>query len=380
MTVQRLGTLLFLGFFICCPDARLGAEPTSSSLSPTMPSRGTKSRAATFRVDFRVAVAAPAKTRKLRVWLPLPPSDGDQQISERRIETFPRQVAPSIESEPVFGNSFAYFEFDSPSGAQQIRHQFTATVHQLDWNVDYAAVERPEVWPESFDPFQRPDARADQAGEFRALVAQINERAESDSDRLLSAMEWVDQNLTYDHKQASLTADPMHALIHRRGHCSDYHGLCGTLAQKIGFPSRVVYGLQMFDKGSPSHCKLEVYLPPYGWVSYDLSETQKLAKQIAADKSLSAAQREARVGVVRERTMRGFRENTWLLVTRGVNYELAPRSSRPVSVIRTIYAEADGVPLPEPDPGNDQQRTFAWMTMHRVDELGSAARRFQFVP
>jgi hypothetical protein len=36
-----------------------------------------------------------------------------------------------------------------------------------------------------------------------------------------------------------------------------------------------------------------------------------------------------------------------------------------VRVVRTIYVEADGVPLPEPDPANPEQREFTWMTAHR---------------
>lgn len=122
----------------------------------------------------------------------------------------------------------------------------------------------------------------------------------------------------------------------------------------------------MFNKGSPSHCKLELFLLPYGWVRCDLSETQKLAlkKAAFADK-------------IRDPTMRGFSENTWLLVTRGVNYESAPRASDAVPVIRTINAEADGKPLPELDLSAAQQQTFAWMTVHRVDENGAAAKRVQ---
>ena len=125
----------------------------------------------------------------------------------------------------------------------------------------------------------------------------------------------------------------------------------------------------MFDQGSPSHCKLEIFLTPYGWVRYDLSGTQKLAleKEDVADR-------------IKGRTLAGFSENTWLLLTRGVNYELAPRASTRVPIIRTIYAEADGKPLPEPDPSNADQQTFAWMTMHRVDEIGDVSRRFQDYP
>jgi len=34
------------------------------------------------------------------------------------------------------------------------------------------------------------------------------------------------------------------------------------------------------------------------------------------------------------------------------------------AVVRTIYAEADSVALPEPDPANIEQRQFSWMSVH----------------
>jgi hypothetical protein len=62
--------------------------------------------------------------------------------------------------------------------------------------------------------------------------------------------------------------------------------------------------------------------------------------------------------------LRGFRDNTWFLQTRGTGYDLAPPASQPVHVVRTIYAEADGVVLPDPDPGAKGKKEFAWMTAH----------------
>lgn len=375
--IHRIFIVVLLGWF--CLSVSPAAEPnpaTLENLSPDMASQATKSRTAMYRVDFRVAIKAPANTKKLRVWLPLPPSDDCQTISDRRLATLPRPVNPLIESEPEFGNTFAYFQFDSPDGAQLITHQFTAEIRQLDWGVDYGRVRRPEAWPQSFARFQRADPRGSEGDRLREVLDQINSSPEvsSDAHRLLGAMQWIDRNLTYDPVNASLSADPMHAMVHRRGHCSDYHGLCGTLASQFGFPSRVLYGLQMFDKGSPSHCKLEVFVPPYGWVTYDLSETQKLALRTAGDASLTSHQRESRVRAIKQRTMRGFRENTWLLVTRGVNYALAPAASKPVPIVREIYAEADGVAFAE--PGQDDGSPTTWMTIHRVDEIGKAARRF----
>jgi hypothetical protein len=44
---------------------------------------------------------------------------------------------------------------------------------------------------------------------------------------------------------------------------------------------------------------------------------------------------------------------------------LAPKAAKRAAVVRTIYAEADGVPLAEPDPANKDQRQFSWMTVHK---------------
>ena len=73
------------------------------------------------------------------------------------------------------------------------------------------------------------------------------------------------------------------------------------------------------------------------------------------------------IDAAHRRLTSGFRDNTWYLQTRGSDYELAPKASRRVPVVRTIYAEADGKPLPDPDPANKSQTTYAWMTSHRFD-------------
>src|SRR5215471_1952060 len=79
----------------------------------------------------------------------------------------------------------------------------------------------------------------------------------------------------------------MEALKDRRGHCSDYHGLCAAIGRALNYPTRVTYGINTFAKNSPSHCKLEAFLPPYGWVCFDVSETQNLVSRIEKDSQLS---------------------------------------------------------------------------------------------
>lgn len=347
-----------------CVGPLRAAPVTDADWDPGLPYRAELTSPVTFQVDFRVVVTPPYHCRVLKVWIPLPPSDNAQQIADRELSSWPLAVEPRIASEPVYGNTFAYFEFDHPEGAQIITHRYRATVHELRWAIDPGRVTSVAAWPDGFEPYLRPVSGVVEDETFRATLASLVSQRSGEARDVYSVMDWIRRNLTYDHNQASLQADAAWAFANRRGHCSDYHGLCQTMTRALGYPSRVTYGINLFPKNSPSHCKIEVFLPPYGWVSFDVSETQRLVERIGRMANLDEARREQLAQAAVRRLTQGFRDNTWLLLTRGTNYELSPPAAAPVSVVRTAYVEADGQPLPEPDPANTEKREFAWMTAH----------------
>jgi hypothetical protein len=86
---------------------------------------------------------------------------------------------------------------------------------------------------------------------------------------------------------------------------------------------------------------------------------------------LDVMQKEKLARAAQNRLFKGFRDNTWFLQTRGSDYDLAPPAAKKAAVVRTIYAEADGVAFREPDPANRDQREFTWMTLHdyRADRV-----------
>jgi transglutaminase-like putative cysteine protease len=342
----------------------LAAAPATPELAPDQPYQAMKSSPVTYEVDFAAVVTPPAHTRRLRVWLPLPPSDGAQEVSERKITTFPMKVKPRIGREKTYGNEFAYFDFEDPQGAQIIRHRFRIKVWELRWGLDPAKVAKVERWPDTFVAYLRSDKSVVVDDRFRKLAHEIVPARRGEASDLADVMAWVNDHMRYDHAAGSLTASSEHALKDRVGHCSDYHGLCASFGRALGYPTRVVYGIHAFAKSSPSHCKLETYLPPYGWVSFDVSETQNLIAALRKDAALDGAKKDALIRAATERLRHGFRDNTWYLQTRGTDYDLAPPAARRVPVVRTLYAEADGVALPEPDPANPHRREFAWMTAH----------------
>jgi transglutaminase-like putative cysteine protease len=335
------------------------------NLDPMLPYQARQLDPVTYQVDMRAVITAPSGTRLLRVWVPIPPTDSAQTVENDQFEAFPDSVTPSIGTEPVFGNQFAYFEFKTPQGAQIITHRFKVTTHELRFDVDPSRVHMVSDWPESFRPYLRSESQAVVLSDaVRATAAQIAPNPSHDFGDLKHVFDWVDANMKYDHGNASLRASSQWALSQHSGHCSDYHGLCSALTRSLGYPARVTSGINPLPKNSPSHCKAEVFLPEYGWVSFDVSETQKLCAAIAAAPSLDPAQKERLIAAAKKRFFSGYRDNTWFLQTRGTDYDLSPPASGRVAVVRTLYAEADGIPLPDPDPGDKKKHEFAWMTSH----------------
>ena len=340
------------------------AEP--GRIDPDLPYQAMRSNPVTYEVDFSAVVTPPYKGKVLKVWLPMPQTDVGQEVTEISLDAFPVAVVPRIGAEKTFGNRFAYFEFHDVQGAQIIHHKFKVQVWELHWNLDSAKIVAVADWPPTFEHYRQGEAQAvvvDQR--FGKLLKQIVPRPANPLQDMTAVMDWVIRDFKYDHDDASLQASAVHALEKHHGHCSDYHGFCASMGRVLGCPTRVTYGINPFPKNSPSHCKLETFLPPYGWVSFDVSETQNLLLAIAQDGKLDQGQRQRLLTAAKERLLRGFRDNTWFLQTKGTDYDLEPPASKKVAVVRTIYAEADGIALPEPDPANKQRNTYAWMTVHK---------------
>jgi transglutaminase-like putative cysteine protease len=338
----------------------------SELLDPALPYQAEKTGAVTYDVDLSIVVTPPYHTHSLKVWLPVPPSDAGQETTTPTYSTFPLEVRPQMAAEPVFGNHFAYFEFKDPQGAQIIRQKYRVKSWELRWNLASDKIQAVKDWPAAFDPYRRAESHTVQVDDrFRKLLAEIVPQSKGALGDLSAVMLWAADRFEYDHHDASLRADSARMLDKQRGHCSDYHGFCAAMGRAMGYPTRVTYGINPFPKNSPSHCKLEAFLPPYGWVSFDVSETQRLVHQIRKDAKLTAAEKDRLAAAAVSRLTHGFRDNTWFCLTRGTEYDLAPPASKKVSVVRTAYIEADGQPLPDPDPADPEKREFAWMTVHK---------------
>jgi transglutaminase-like putative cysteine protease len=341
-----------------------GDDSANKKPDPDQAYTAKKSDPVTYEVSFSAVVTPPAHAKLLKVWMPLPQSDAGQEVEEGELSTFPIVVQPKVAHEPLFGNKFAYFEFDHPEGAQIVRHTFKIKLWELRWDLDPEKVVAVQKWPRGFDRYLRSEQAVVVDEHFREVAQKIVPHRQGEAADLAAVMDWVNSHMTYDHAAGSLKADAVHALKDCKGHCSDYHGLCAAVGRALGYPTRVTYGINTFPKNSPSHCKVEAFLPPYGWVSFDVSETQNFVNRIKKDDHLDEKQKERLIRAANERLRCGFRDNTWFAQTKGTDYDLAPPANKKVPVVRTIYVEADGEALADPDPADPKRRAFSWMTLH----------------
>ncbi len=100
----RLCCLSLLLALATAPVFRGAANEKKDVPDPKQPYQAERSNPVTYEVDFSTIVTPPYKTKVLKVWLPLPPSDAGQEVEEKELTSFPMSVTPKIAEEPMFGN------------------------------------------------------------------------------------------------------------------------------------------------------------------------------------------------------------------------------------------------------------------------------------
>lgn len=357
---MKKSTIALTAFALALHQGIAAESAGKTALDPDQPYTAKMGPGITYDVSFDVVFTAPYGTKQAEVWLAAPIGDNAQQVEAYRTEPAP----VSNQKEPLYNNHLVYFSYDKPQGGQIIKQSFKVTTHELRWDLDPEKVEIVKEWPESFARYLRNEEKVVVDENAKALARKIvgEEKNPVRQSRLL--MSYIMKTLNYDHTTCSLQASSVWALDKKVGHCSDYHGLATALARAVNIPARVTYGINPIPKNSPTHCKSEFYFAGYGWVSFDISETQKVVKKIEKDTTLDDAGKGEKIKSVMDRFEKGFRDNTWYKVTNGTSYPLVPatKSGTP-ALVRTAVIEADGKPLQDPDPGNANLREFAWMTI-----------------
>ncbi len=289
-----------------------------------------ESHVRSFDFEYVAPVPAlPAGAQQLRVWIPLPPSDGFQEISRLRIES---PVAYQIRREAEYGNRYAYLKVDPRRVKTPFELRLHFQVKRREHRVDLAQASAADPPRPELARFLEPDRLVPINGIIAELAEQQTQGLQKPIEKARAVYDYVVSTMRYEKTGEGWgRGDAIYACTVRKGNCTDFHSLFIGMMRAAGIPARFEIGFPLpLDRHSGPipgyHCWAQFYIEGVGWVPVDASEAWKNPPQ-------------------RDYFFGAHDENR-VLFTLGRDIRLNPaQQGDPLNYFIYPYAELDGKPL-----------------------------------
>jgi len=266
--------------------------------------------------------AIPDNTDRIRVWVPLPESTGDQTIAGLHIES---PYKWTRHSEKEFGNEYLYAEIENPSeGMKLLELHFQARRQE----VTFRGIRPAAPAQQELRRHLRDDRLVTSSPRIRRLADQVTAGKKGALAQAKAIYDHVLTTMTYDKATPGWgNGDSERACDIRRGNCTDFHSLFIAMARAKGIPARFIIGFPMpagDGQTSGYHCWAEFYVEGTGWIPVDPSE---------ASKSSDPARREYLFGNL---------DADRIQFTVGRDLRLTPPTQEPLNYFIYPHAESNG--------------------------------------
>ena len=280
-------------------------------------------------VSYRTRVMdLPSDAEEVHVWIPLPPSDYAQEISDFSL-TCP--LPYEITHDEIYGNRMAHIVSEPTPFEVEARYRVSRS---------RVGVEARELTPEAAEKYLTLTPRVRITDEVEDFARTATGGSQEPSEIGRRAFDAIGELLSYDKTIPCCgTGDTAWIMRHRRGKCDDYHALfmAVMISRDIpvrweqGFPLAAPTGDQaqagrLAGDCTGAHCWASFYAPSQGWVPVDVSEADK-----------TGAGGDFFFGQLSPNRFK---------VSEGRRVALNPvQGGDPLSTFAFAYAEADGIPL-----------------------------------
>lgn len=227
-----------------------------------------------FEFEYAGKAIALKVGSRVRVWLPVPPTNAHQSVSIRS-STFPAKATTA--TEPEYGNCIAYFETDVPENGEV---QFSVTYEVTRAEVKALSRDGQKLDLKQRRLYLKPNRLVPTTG--RPLDLLKGARAPKDQLGLGRFLyERVDSHMRYDKSRPGYgNGDSVWACDSQFGNCTDFHSLFISLARAKGLPARFEIGFPIpEDRGEGEiggyHCWAFFHTDEHNWVPTDISEADK---------------------------------------------------------------------------------------------------------
>lgn len=292
-------------------------------------------------VAIQVNLNAPADAKNVRLWVPCPLSDRNQDTTDVRITG--NYSSSGVYRTPRSGNGILYAEWKGPVQARTMTYSFTALRRELVTR-NFPQKELP-LSQEEFKEYLEPYSRIPAEGKVKDYALKITKGKKTVLARARAIYDWIVDNMHRDpNVKGCGYGDVEKLLVTMGGKCADIHSVFVALARSAGVPAREVFGIRIpkgkeGDMTKSQHCWAEFYLPGYGWVVVDPADVRKVILEKGLTLDQAKEYREYYFGAVDENR---------IAFGTGRNITLnPPQSGASLNYFMYPYAEADGKQLNE---------------------------------
>jgi transglutaminase-like putative cysteine protease len=259
---HRSWLALFLGLLSFFPGRPASADGPAAS----------KSRR--FVLTYAGEVAGLKPGEPVRLWLPLPPSNGDQEVHIVRQEL---PAKGQTAREPVYGNDILYCKA-AATAEGKAPFEIVYSISRQEVKSDSGSA--PSADAATLAQLLKPDALVPIDGKPLELIK--GKELPKDTAAVARVLyDAVNGHMRYSKEGTGWgRGDSVWACDSRRGNCSDFHSLFISLARSQHIPAKFEIGFGLPEKrGSGEiagyHCWAKFLVPDKGWLPVDISEANK---------------------------------------------------------------------------------------------------------
>ena len=230
-----------------------------------------------FDLSYVVTVAPPSGSRKLKVWIPLPSTDGFQTISQLQLSG-PEKVRILVDSKSGDRRAFVTLDSRRVRGPAKIRVAFHITRYDRQMDGDSAGGSR-GTFPGNVAPFLQADASLPINGSIITDLSSAQTAGVTDPlEKAEKVYAYVVSTTYLDHAHCeSSDRDTVETYEPLSGSCVDAHSLFVAMARAAGIPARLQVGFSLPEdqkEGTIAECHswAEFYVNGKGWIPIDASE------------------------------------------------------------------------------------------------------------
>ena len=227
-----------------------------------------------FLFTYEAAVKDLEAGEGARIWLPVPPTNEDQDVTIEKLVAGAR-----IDKELKYGNLMLYATPRADKSGS-ISLSVTYRVRRREVQADLDA-DHPDFTPA--EQFLKPDSKVPVGG--KSLMLLRGRRLPDDQFEAARMLyELVNQHMRYSKDGTGWgQGDAEWACDSKYGNCSDFHSLFISLARSQKIPAKFEMGFPLPDKQRQGeiagyHCWAKFKPAGRGWVPVDISEANKNPK------------------------------------------------------------------------------------------------------